>query len=122
MTIGDVVWVEFPSGAGRAQAGRRPGIVLQTDALPGARIPTVLIVPLTTQRAALRFPGTVLVEPNVANSLRSVSVALVFQLTAVDGGFVAPPQGAVTETIIANLLQALDELTGRATSAHGKPF
>jgi mRNA-degrading endonuclease toxin of MazEF toxin-antitoxin module len=27
MKIGDVVWVEFPPGAGRAQAGRRPAIV-----------------------------------------------------------------------------------------------
>ena len=25
MTLGDVVWVDFPTGGGRAQAGRRPG-------------------------------------------------------------------------------------------------
>lgn len=61
MTLGDVVWVEFPAGAGRAQAGRRPAIIVQ-GAEASAKLPTLLLIPLTTQQDALRFPGTVLVE------------------------------------------------------------
>ena len=113
MTMGDVVWVEFPTGAGRAQAGRRPGIVFQTSALSGAKLPTVLVVPLTTQQAALRFPGTVLISPETSNGLRQPSVALVFQLTAVDLNFVDAPAGKISPAAISNLMLALDELLDR---------
>jgi mRNA-degrading endonuclease toxin of MazEF toxin-antitoxin module len=80
VNTGDVFWLVFPPGAGRAQSGRRPAIVLQ-DAAVSARLPTVLVLPLTTQQDALRFPGTVLVEADAENGLRRASVALVFQLT-----------------------------------------
>ncbi len=49
-----------------------------------AKLATVLCIPLTTQLDALRFPGTALVETTVENRLKRPSVALVFQLTAVD--------------------------------------
>lgn len=55
MKVGDICWVEFPSGAGRAQAGRRPAILLQSANLPS--LPTALMVPLTTQVDALRIPA-----------------------------------------------------------------
>ena len=77
MSRGDVVWVEFPAGEGRAQSGRRPAVILQDAA---HHLPTTLVVPLSTQLAALRFPGTVLIEPDAGNGLRLSSVALVFQL------------------------------------------
>jgi mRNA interferase MazF len=114
MNAGDVVWVSFPAGAGRAQAGRRPGIILQTDH-PGTHLlPTVLVVPLTSQLASLRFPGTSLVEPNATNGLRQPSVALVFQLTAIDRTFVEASFGKVSREGLANLYQCLDEVMGRA--------
>jgi mRNA interferase MazF len=77
--LGDLHWVEFPGGAGRAQAGRRPAIVFQ-GALGIARLSTVLMIPLTSQIDALRFPGTILIEPDRLNGLRLPSVALIFQL------------------------------------------
>lgn len=86
MNVGDVVWVDFPTGAGRAQAGRRPAIVAQA-AQASSTLPTVLLIPLTTQQDALRFPGTVLIEADAASGLRRPSVALVFQLTAIDKRF-----------------------------------
>ena len=99
-------------GAGRAQAGRRPGIVFQASELPGVRLSAVLVVPLTTQQAALRFPGTVLISPEIGNGLRQQSVALVFQMAAVDLDFVGTPVGKVSTTAVSQLMQALDELFG----------
>lgn len=113
MTVGDVYWIELPGSAGRAQAGRRPAIIVQSSALNGARLPTVLVIPLTTQLASLRFPGTVLVEPDSTNGLRQPSIALVFQLSAIDRSYVASPLGTVLGSVMASLFQALDELTGR---------
>jgi mRNA-degrading endonuclease toxin of MazEF toxin-antitoxin module len=80
MNVGDIYWVELLARGGRAQSGRRPAIIFQKD----RTLPTTLLIPLTSQQDALRFSGTVLIEPDAENGLRQPSVALVFQLTAVD--------------------------------------
>jgi len=77
MNPGDIHWVEFPVGAGRAQAGRRPALVAQSASATAA-LPTVLLIPLAAQFDALRFPGTVLIERDSTNNLRQHSVALAF--------------------------------------------
>jgi mRNA-degrading endonuclease toxin of MazEF toxin-antitoxin module len=112
MKSGDVVWVEFPSGAGRAQAGRRPAIVVQ-GATASTRLPTVLVVPLTTQQDALRFPGTLFVDADAENGLRRASVALVFQLTALDKRLLGSPVGSVSQAVMEAIWSALDQLTER---------
>jgi mRNA interferase MazF len=81
--VGDIHWVDLPAVNGREQRGRRPVVVFQDDDY-GGNLPVVLVVPLTTARAAMRFAGTTLIRPTVANGLRQVSVALVFQLRAID--------------------------------------
>ena len=110
MKRGDVCWVDLPAGEGRAQAGRRPAIVLQDSS---SALPTALVVPLSTQLDALRFPGTVLLEPDATNGLRLPSVALVFQLRALDKRFIAGRAGVISPAKLAELLRSLDELTGR---------
>jgi mRNA-degrading endonuclease toxin of MazEF toxin-antitoxin module len=112
MNVGDLAWVDFPPGAGRAQAGRRPAIIAQTAAASD-RLPTVLLIPLTTQQDALRFPGTVLVEPDQSNGLRHLSVALVFQLTAVDRRFLGSRFGSISHTNMEAIWSAFQEITGR---------
>lgn len=113
MNVGDLYWVEFPARGGRAQAGRRPAIIMQAEAR-AAGLPTVLLVPLTSQIDALRFPGTVLVEADGRNGLRRASVALVFQLTAVDRRYVVNYIGEVAEAVLSQIQNAIDELIGRA--------
>lgn len=61
----------------------RPAVLVQDDSFLAA-LPTVLIVPFTGSRSALRFPGTVLVQPDGQNGLTAPSVALVFQTRALD--------------------------------------
>lgn len=110
MTVGEVRWVELPARGGRAQAGRRPAIIVQST----TGLPTTLIVPLTSQLDALRFTSTVLVEADSQNGLRRASVALVFQLTAVDRRYVADRLGIVSKEVLEEIWMALDKLTGRA--------
>lgn len=109
MNIGDIYWVEFPARGGRAQAGKRPAIVLQTI----TTLPTVLLTPPTSQQDALRFAGTVLVESDANNNLRQSSVALVFQLTAVDKNFIKDKLGTISGEKMSEIWTAFDELTGR---------
>ncbi|MFN8496724.1 MAG: type II toxin-antitoxin system PemK/MazF family toxin [Anaerolineae bacterium] len=110
MNAGDIFWIEFPAGAGRAQAGRRPGIIAQ-DTVASEHLPTVLVIPLTSQQEALRFPGTVLIEPDRQNGLRRPSVALAFQLTAVDRRFLDAYLGQVSGTSMEAVWSAFDEIT-----------
>jgi len=83
VSVGDIHWVDLPAANGREQRGRRPAVVFQDDDY-GGDLPVVLVVPLTTARAAMRFAGTTLIRPTAENGLRQVSVALVFQLRAID--------------------------------------
>jgi mRNA interferase MazF len=75
--------VDLPDRGGREQRGRRPAIIWQdTTAFP--RLPTVLLIPLSSQQDTLRFDGSVLIQLTATNGLTVPSVALVFQLGACD--------------------------------------
>jgi mRNA interferase MazF len=83
MDIGDIYTVEMPASDGHEQAGFRPAIIIQALRFE-AQLSTVLIVPLTSRLAAQAFPGTFLIRPTSRNGLSVPSVALVFQLRAID--------------------------------------
>ena len=106
MRRGDIVWATFPSGGGRVQAGRRPSVVLQNDEA-SARLPTVLLVPMTSQLDALRFPGTVAIDRSPENGLRKTSVAMLFQLKATDIRDVDTTLGHLNDDELDALDQAL---------------
>jgi mRNA-degrading endonuclease toxin of MazEF toxin-antitoxin module len=78
----DIVWADLPDRGGREQRGRRPVVIWQDTA--HFRLPTALIIPLTSQLNTLNFAGTALIRPTPANGLTIDSVALVFQLGACD--------------------------------------
>ena len=83
MKAGDIYLIEIPVSGGHEQQGVRPAIIVQTSENID-RVPTVLIVPFTTQIKAANFPFTFVIEPDSTNNLTSTSVALVFQLRAID--------------------------------------
>ncbi len=83
MDIGDIHLVEIPSSEGHEQAGARPAVIVQARQFEN-QLPTVLIVPLTSQLMAQSFPGTFVIQPDLQNGLTMISVALVFQLRAID--------------------------------------
>jgi mRNA interferase MazF len=113
MTVGDIHWVQLPAANGHEQRGRRPAVVFQDDAYAGG-LPVVLVVPLTTSRGAMRFAGTVLIRPAPENGLLQASVALVFQLRAIDRRRVQEPIGRVSPAVLQEMFTELDKLTGRA--------
>ena len=113
MSVGDIHWVDLPAANGREQRGRRPAVVFQDDAY-GGDLPVVLVVPLTTARAAMRFAGTTLIRPTAENGLRQASVALVFQLRAIDRGRIQERIGAVSAEVLNAMFEELGKLTGRS--------
>lgn len=81
MARGDILRVALPESDKREERGNRPAVAVQTDI---AVTPMLMIVPITSSLGALRFPFTVRIEPSSANGLTLPSVAMVFQLRAID--------------------------------------
>ncbi len=79
MKKGEIWLVELPSANGHEQTGTRPVVVLaETEA------DIVIIVPCTSNLQALRFPHTIEVKPSPQNGLTAISIALIFQVRAID--------------------------------------
>jgi mRNA interferase MazF len=110
MQAGDIYLVEIPSSGGREQAGLRPAIIAQT--VDPERLPTILIVPFTSKVKAADFPFTLLVEPDPLNNLDAVSVALIFQLRAIDKRRVKSKIGRVEESKLRVLKEELRRIMG----------
>lgn len=112
MRKGEVWQVRIPFAPGHAQTGERPAVILTEDTLIPA-LPTVFIVPFTSSRRTLRFLGTLLVQPDRQNGLAVPSVALVFQLRALDKGHFLYSLGVLDPAILDQIFAELDKLTGR---------
>ena len=107
------VWkVDLPFTPGHTQAGQRPAVIVQ-DGPFMAQVPTVLIVPFTSSPRATHFPATVLVQPDGQNGLTIPSVALVFQMRAVDQRYCLQRLGVLDSATLDQILGELDKLTGR---------
>jgi mRNA interferase MazF len=112
MTRSEVWQVRIPYAPGHAQAGERPAIIVQADQLI-ASLPTVLIVPFTSTMGAARFDGTVVVPHDAQNGLSVPSVALVFQLRALDKRDFIRRLGRLDTQTFDRVLSLLDQLVGR---------
>lgn len=112
MKRGDVWRVRLPFVQGHTQAGIRPAVIIQEDRAT-ASLPTVLIVPFTSTRGAARFTGTLPVQPDGQNGLAMTSLALVFQLTAIDKINCLQLLGTLDPPTLDQIFVELDKLTGR---------
>ena len=109
MNIGDVYLVEIPAIGGHEQAGYRPAIIIQSE-YRSEEIPTVLIIPLTSKTKATTFPFTLLIKPDNSNNLSSASVALVFQLRAIDKRRLKQKLGSLKNSEVRKIKQLIKEM------------
>ena len=79
MNKGEIWLVELPSTDGREQAGMRPAVILADT-----NVNVAVVVPITSNIQALRFPHTIELRPSKHNGLLAVSVLLAFHVRAVD--------------------------------------
>jgi mRNA interferase MazF len=82
MKYADIFWVDFPGRGGHEQRGHRPAVVWQDS--DQFWLPTALVIPLTSRFSALRFRAVVRIQPSAQNGLAHPSLALVFQMNAID--------------------------------------
>ena len=98
MKKGEIYYVEIPTTDGHEQSGARPVIILSE-----LEADIVIIIPFTSNMQALRFTHTIEVNPTSKNGLKSKSVALIFQLRAIDRRRLKNKVGAIEDMILAKI-------------------
>jgi len=78
---GDILLLILPESDKREEKGTRPAIAVQAD---DDRSPMLMVIPVTSSLGALRFAFTVEIPPSELNGLTLPSVAIIFQLRAID--------------------------------------
>ncbi len=81
MARGDILLLTLPESDKREEKGTRPAIAVQAD---DDRSPMLMVIPVTSSLGALRFAFTVEIPPSELNGLTLTSVAMIFQLRAID--------------------------------------
>ncbi len=112
MARGDIAYINLPLVPGtHVQGGRRPAILVIADrALRGN--PMMMIVPLTTNLVAARFPFTFQIDPSRQNGLLSSSIALVFQLCAADRTHLDSVIGHLEDIHLARVDEMMRQMLG----------
>jgi mRNA interferase MazF len=64
---GDIYWANFSPGKGSEPSGRRPGIVIQNNALNDSKLNTVIILAITSNLKLGELPGNVCLKKGEAN-------------------------------------------------------
>ncbi len=105
MKKGDIFIVELLLASGHEQVGTRPAIILADT-----RSPVVVVIPLTSNLQALRFPFTFLVTPSKTNGLDASSVALVLHIRAIDRKRLKNKIGFLEKTAVKEIDKVLRRL------------
>jgi len=80
---GDIYWVNFSPGKGSEPLGRRPGLVVQCDALNDSKINTVIMLAITSTLKFGELPGNITLRKGEAN-MPKTCVINVTQIKSVD--------------------------------------
>jgi mRNA interferase MazF len=91
LKIGDIWLVDFSDAKGHEQRGDRPAIVV------GSANGLIVVVPCTTTLSTARFSHTFSLTPTAGNGLNEESIALVFQIVALDRTRFRHQIGSITE-------------------------
>lgn len=109
---GDIYWVDYGEPVGSEPGFRRPGVVLQCDAINRTRIGTILCVPLTGNLMLAGAAGNQLLRKSETGLDRDC-VANVAQIGALDRARLGEWIGSLSARKVENLLAGLDLVLGR---------
>jgi len=99
---GSIYWIDFSPGKGSEPKGKRPGLVIQANALNDSRLNTVIVIAITSTMKFGELPGNVILKKAEANLPKSC-VVNVTQIKSVDKSSVAELIGSLSK-------QKLDEV------------
>jgi len=93
---GSIYWVDFSPGKGSEPMGRRPGLVIQDDALNDSKLNTVIMVAITSTMKFGELPGNVVLRKGESN-LPQKCVINVTQIKSVDKASIKEKIGTLSK-------------------------
>lgn len=102
---GDVFLVDLDPTKGSEQQGKRPVIIFQNPNL-NQYTRTYICIPLTTNLSRSAIPGTCFIKKGNGGLSRD-SIALCFQLRAVDQSRLTKKLGTLNKTVLDSLVDAI---------------
>jgi len=103
---GSIYWVDFSPGKGSEPMGRRPGLVIQDDALNDSNLNTVIMLAITSTLKFGDLPGNIILQKGEANMSKRC-VINVTQIKSVDKKSIKENIGALSEERMAEVCQGL---------------
>ena len=107
MKKGDVYYVNLSSGFGHEQHGFRPAILI-SESIAGL----VVVIPLTTNLEALRFPYVTSIFISSLNNLEQDSVALIFQIKSIDKNRLHNKIGSISSSDLKKIDSQIKKMLG----------
>ena len=108
MQTGDIYLVHLPFPSTHEQGGTRPAVI----AVDFPELPVAQVIPLTTSENAKKFKNTLVIKPDTENHLEKTSVAMLFQLRAIDKRRLKNKIGALGKKDKEALMQSLKKMFG----------
>ena len=103
---GSIYWVDFSPGKGSEPLGRRPGLVIQSNAVNDSKINTVIILAITSTLKYGDLPGNVTLRKGEANMPKRC-VINVSQIKYVDKNSIKEKIGSLAKDKMANVEEGI---------------
>ena len=103
---GSIYWVDFSPGKGSEPMGRRPGLVIQANAVNDSKINTVIMIAITSTLKYGDLPGNVTLGKGEAN-IPKRCVINVSQIKSVDRESIREKIGTLTKEKMAAVEEGL---------------
>ena len=103
---GFIYWVDFSPGKGSEPMGRRPGLVIQANAINESKINTVIMLAITSTLRYSDLPGNVTLRKGEAN-LPKRCVINVSQIKSVNKDSIREKIGTLTKEKMAAVTEGI---------------
>jgi mRNA interferase MazF len=103
---GSVYWIDFSPGKGSELIGRRPGLVIQNNALNDSKLNTVIVMAITSTLKYGELPGNVILKKGEAN-LPKACVINVTQIKSVDKRSIKEKIGTLSKEKISEVIDGM---------------
>ena len=103
---GDIYWVDFSPGKGSEPIGRRPGLVVQCDALNESKLNTVVVLAITSNLKFSELPSNVVLAKGEANMPKRCVINAT-QLKSVDKSSLVEKIGSLSQEKMQQVLAGL---------------
>lgn len=110
---GQVWWAALLAPVGSEAGHRLPVLVVEGNAFNRSRIPTVVVVPLTSNLRRADDPGNVLLSSGLSG-LPQDSVANGSLISEIDRGLLDELVGQLSQRLILRVLDGVDIVLGRS--------